>query len=109
MPPRRQLRAATPREIRRAFGENALAVINDHAEHIESLTTMVGAHEALIHPEHGSICQNVKGIEAIQGDDTARISNLLTRVKLLEKEAHESAALRTRDLWGRLRYLFTGQ
>lgn len=109
MPPRRQLRAATPREIRRAFGENALAVINDHAEHIESLTTMVGAHEALIHPEHGSICQNVKGIEAIQGDDTARIANLLARVKLLEKDMHEANAVLNRDFIGRLRYLFTGQ
>lgn len=62
MPPRKP----TPREIRRAFGADALAVIDSHADSLEDLTKIVSAHDALIHPEHGALCQDMRDLKAFR-------------------------------------------
>jgi len=48
MPPKIVTKAATPRQIRRAFGANALEAINSHADAIEDVTAQVTRLTALL-------------------------------------------------------------
>lgn len=99
MPPKRPPRVPTPREIRRAFGPDALQAINSHADAIEGLNQQVE-----------SLTAEVKGLRELRSLD---LNDAVHLTAAFARQTRQIDALKDvvnrRTFSERLHWLFTGQ
>lgn len=109
MPPKVVVRAATARELRRAFGPRAADALNSHADAIEALNAQVGAQDTSQKEVLREIIRAHQRITELESEK----ANLALRLEAVESAVHalmaERAASANLSFVGRCAWLFLGR